>query len=123
VAAERDVNAVALPKVTASTRQLHPREVVRASADGALVAAGHQLSDDGTVLCLDWHGTHGEGRSVVAGAAPVDAAARSTRSSAAMGVGNGGMPLIVSPRQDDGAPLCWRGSALLPVSPERRQQA
>lgn len=67
---ERNVGTVDLPQVIAETRELHPREVVRAVADTALEAAGHQLSDDATVLCLDWHGTHDQGRSVVSGADP-----------------------------------------------------
>ena len=65
---ERNVGTVDLPEAIAGTRELHPREVVRALADSALEAAGHQLSDDATMLCLDWHGTHDQERSVVAGA-------------------------------------------------------
>lgn len=44
------------------TRALHPREAVRALADRVLQATGNQLSDDATVLCLDWHGGHGRDR-------------------------------------------------------------
>ena len=65
---ERNVGAVDLPGAIADTRRLHPREVVRALADSALEAAGHALSDDATVLCLDWHGGHDQERSVVSGA-------------------------------------------------------
>jgi serine phosphatase RsbU (regulator of sigma subunit) len=54
----------------AETRSLHPREAVRAMADAVLEAVGHELSDDATVLCLDWHGHHGRERSTVAGADP-----------------------------------------------------
>ena len=39
-------------------------------ADEALVAAGHALADDATILCLDWHGDHADGRTPVAGADP-----------------------------------------------------
>lgn len=39
-----------------STRGKHPREAVRTIADEALAAAGHDLLDDATILCLDWHG-------------------------------------------------------------------
>ena len=67
---ERNVGTVDLPGAIANTRELHPREVVRALADSALEATGHQLSDDATVLCLDWHGTHDQERSVVSGADP-----------------------------------------------------
>ena len=44
------------------TRALHPREAVRAMADRLLQETGGQLSDDATVLCLDWHGGHGRER-------------------------------------------------------------
>jgi hypothetical protein len=67
---ERNTGAVDLPGLIARSRELHPRELVRALADGALEAAGHELSDDATVLCLDWHGTHDQERSVVSGADP-----------------------------------------------------
>ncbi len=67
---ERNVGAVDLFAAIAGTRKLHPREVVRALADSALEATGHALSDDATVLCLDWHGTHDQERSVVSGADP-----------------------------------------------------
>jgi serine phosphatase RsbU (regulator of sigma subunit) len=67
---ERNVASVHLPEAIENTRGLHPREVVRALADSALEAAGHALSDDATVLCLDWHGNHDHGRTVVSGADP-----------------------------------------------------
>ncbi|MGQ0573492.1 MAG: PP2C family protein-serine/threonine phosphatase [Pseudonocardia sp.] len=38
------------------TADLHPREVVHAMADAVLRVTGGNLRDDGTVLCLDWHG-------------------------------------------------------------------
>lgn len=49
------------------TRGLHPREAVRALADRVLDATGGVLSDDATVLCLDWHGGHGRDRRSVYG--------------------------------------------------------
>ena len=67
---ERNLGAVDLLGAIADSRELHPRELVRALADSALEASGHQLSDDATILCLDWHGTHDQKRSVVAGADP-----------------------------------------------------
>ncbi len=67
---EHSVGSVDLLESIASTRELHPRELVRALADSALVATGQQLSDDATILCLDWHGTHDQERSVVSGADP-----------------------------------------------------
>jgi serine phosphatase RsbU (regulator of sigma subunit) len=57
-----------LPATIERTRSLHPREAVRALADGALEAAGHDLSDDATVLCLDWHGEHDLARKTASGA-------------------------------------------------------
>jgi serine phosphatase RsbU (regulator of sigma subunit) len=67
---ERNVAQVNLPSTLAHTRSLHPREALRAMADKALEAAGHALSDDATLLCLDWHGEHDHDRSSVAGADP-----------------------------------------------------
>ena len=65
---ERNVASADLPSSIHDTKDLHPREVVRALADSALVAAGHDLKDDATVLCLDWHGRHDQNRESVAGA-------------------------------------------------------
>jgi serine phosphatase RsbU (regulator of sigma subunit) len=59
---ERNADAVDFPTVLAETRALHPREAVRALADRVLEATGHELSDDATILCLDWHGGHGRNR-------------------------------------------------------------
>lgn len=67
---ERNVASLDLPGVIQGTRDLHPREVVRSLADGALASAGRALKDDATVLCLDWHGQHDELRDAVAGADP-----------------------------------------------------
>jgi len=67
---ERNVASVDLPGAIRDTRDLHPREVVRALADSALTAAGHALTDDATVMCLDWHGMHERSRRAVSGAEP-----------------------------------------------------
>jgi serine phosphatase RsbU (regulator of sigma subunit) len=72
---ERTVSSVDLPGAVRDTAELHPREVVRALADGALTAAGHALQDDATVLCVDWHGAHEGSRHAVAGAEPERASA------------------------------------------------
>ena len=80
---ERRGSLVDLPRILAETGRLHPREAVRHMADEALEAAGHQLADDATILCLDWHGDHVDqdddhgdpGRSAVAGADPWRASA------------------------------------------------
>ena len=65
---ERNAVAVDLPAAIAETRSLHPREAVRALADRVLDATGDALSDDATVLCLDWHGGHGRKRDSTHGA-------------------------------------------------------
>ena len=67
---ERNVASVDLPGAIRDTRELHPREVVRALADAALQAAGQALQDDATLLCLDWHGSHDTDRDAVSGAEP-----------------------------------------------------
>lgn len=59
---ERNAFDMDFPAAIADTRALHPREAVRALADRVLAKAGNQLSDDATVLCLDWHGGHGRNR-------------------------------------------------------------
>ena len=65
---ERSAVAVDLPGAIIETRSLHPREAVRALADRVLDATGTGLSDDATVLCLDWHGGHGRDRDSIQGA-------------------------------------------------------
>jgi serine phosphatase RsbU (regulator of sigma subunit) len=65
---ERNVESIDLAGAIRGSRELHPREVVRALADSALVAAGHALQDDATVLCLDWHGLEDESRASASGA-------------------------------------------------------
>jgi serine phosphatase RsbU (regulator of sigma subunit) len=65
---ERNAAGTDLPGAIRDTRSLHPREAVRAMADRALDVTGNELSDDATVLCLDWHGGHGRDRASVRGA-------------------------------------------------------
>jgi serine phosphatase RsbU (regulator of sigma subunit) len=65
---ERHAAGLDIPEEIAASRHLHPREAVRAMADRVLEATGGTLSDDATVLCLDWHGGHGGSRSSVHGA-------------------------------------------------------
>jgi serine phosphatase RsbU (regulator of sigma subunit) len=65
---ERNAAGVDLPGGIRETRGLHPREAVRDLADRTLAVAGHDLEDDATLLCLDWHGGHGTSRSAAQGA-------------------------------------------------------
>ncbi len=65
---ERNAVGVDIVAQIRDTRSLHPREAVRALADRVLAATGHELSDDATVLCLDWHGDHGQDRDSLHGA-------------------------------------------------------
>ncbi len=65
---ERHAAGLDLPVEIRATRGLHPREAVRFLADRVLVATGGRLSDDATVLCIDWHGGHGRDRSSAYGA-------------------------------------------------------
>src|SRR4051794_28131947 len=65
-----NVARVNLSALLADTQALHPREAVRAMADNALEAAGHELKDDATLLFRDGPGSHDRDRSSIAGAAP-----------------------------------------------------
>jgi serine phosphatase RsbU (regulator of sigma subunit) len=67
---ERGASTADLPAAIEATSTLHPREAVRALADSVLEATGHALSDDATVMCLDWHGQHADDRTAVSGADP-----------------------------------------------------
>ena len=70
---ERHAAGLDLTQEIRATRSLHPREAVRALADRVLEATGGELSDDATVLCLDWYGGHGHDRSSRHGADPARA--------------------------------------------------
>ncbi len=59
---ERHAAGLDLSAAIRDTRELHPREAVRALADDVLAATGGALHDDATVLCLDWYGEHGGDR-------------------------------------------------------------
>jgi serine phosphatase RsbU (regulator of sigma subunit) len=65
---ERNAANIDLPTAIRASAGLHPREAANALADSVLEATGHALTDDATVLCLDWYGGHGQERSAVAGA-------------------------------------------------------
>jgi serine phosphatase RsbU (regulator of sigma subunit) len=65
---EQGAMALDLPGIIADTYHLHPREAVRTLSDLVLDAAGQELRDDATVLCLDWRGRHEEPRTARHGA-------------------------------------------------------
>ncbi|MEU9397396.1 PP2C family protein-serine/threonine phosphatase [Streptomyces sp. NPDC048324] len=57
-----------LPALLAKTRDLHPREAALTLTTAVLDAAGGQLEDDATAMCLDWHGPQEIQRHVSSGA-------------------------------------------------------
>ncbi|QWZ10181.1 serine/threonine-protein phosphatase [Nocardioides panacis] len=67
---ERNAVGLDLAAAIIETRALHPREAVRELADRVLEETGNKLSDDATILCLDWHGGHGRDRNSQHGADP-----------------------------------------------------
>ena len=64
---ERRAGRLDLPAVLAASAARHPREVVRELATRVLNLTGGSLSDDATVLCIDWYG-RGEHRNAIGGA-------------------------------------------------------
>ncbi|MDX6299232.1 MAG: hypothetical protein QOF53_446 [Nocardioidaceae bacterium] len=74
---ERNASSSDLPAAIRESAHLHPREAAMALADSVLAATGHALSDDATILCLDWYGGHGDSRTTHGGA-EVLRASRST---------------------------------------------
>ncbi|PDP86814.1 protein phosphatase [Glycomyces fuscus] len=65
---ERQAETVDLPRLIRDTAGEHPREVVRTLTAAVTEACDNHLPDDATVVCLDWHGSHPEGRHAPAGA-------------------------------------------------------
>jgi Stage II sporulation protein E (SpoIIE) len=58
---ERCAASVDLPALVRDTRDLHPRESVRAMTSAVADACHGELPDDATVLCLDWFGARPRG--------------------------------------------------------------
>ena len=65
---ERNAASIDLPGAIRASAGLHPREAAAALAESVLRATGQSLSDDATVLCLDWYGGHGQERMSAGGA-------------------------------------------------------
>jgi serine phosphatase RsbU (regulator of sigma subunit) len=65
---ERSAAQIDLPAAIRDSADLHPREAAADLADRVLAATRHALSDDATVLCLDWYGGHGQPRDTADGA-------------------------------------------------------
>ncbi|HET9632351.1 MAG TPA: PP2C family protein-serine/threonine phosphatase [Terrabacter sp.] len=65
---ERNAAGVDLSDQISRTRELHPREASRRLTGLVLEQCGHALSDDATIMVLDWYGHHGRARRTTAGA-------------------------------------------------------
>lgn len=70
---ERNAATADVLELVATTRELHPREVVQEINRAVLRAVDGTLRDDATVLCLDWHGGGERDRRAVGGANDVGA--------------------------------------------------
>ena len=70
---ERNAAALDLHTELRSISDLHPHEAVRALADALLKVAGPTLTDDATLLLLDWYDGHGRPRRTSGGADPTRA--------------------------------------------------
>lgn len=65
---ERRAAALELTARLLELAETHPREVVRALGDAVLSVAGPTLTDDASLLVLDWYGDHGTQRTTHNGA-------------------------------------------------------
>jgi serine phosphatase RsbU (regulator of sigma subunit) len=65
---ERNASEVDVLSVLSGSQRLHPREAVQELTRAVVHACGGDLSDDATVLCVDWHGGPPRDRNASAGA-------------------------------------------------------
>ena len=65
---ERNAAGLDLRDAVNHTRDLHPREATRRLTAMVLEQCGQHLSDDATVMVLDWYGDHGRARRASFGA-------------------------------------------------------
>ena len=72
---ERNAAALDLVAEIRATLGLHPREATRHLTGKVVALAGGALTDDATVLVLDWHGNHGRERRSTMGSEPLIASA------------------------------------------------
>ena len=68
---ERGAAGLDVRAILENSRDDHPREAVQDLIQAATDASGGKLEDDGTALCLDWHGGPPRAREASAGAGPV----------------------------------------------------
>ncbi len=67
---ERNAATLDLRAEIRATRDLHPREATRALTRRVMEVAGPALTDDATLLVIDWHGDHGRERRTALGSEP-----------------------------------------------------
>ena len=65
---ERNTTSVDVEAMVSSGSTMHPREAVQHLTQAIFAAAGGELVDDATAMCLDWHGGPVRNRTSVSGA-------------------------------------------------------
>jgi serine phosphatase RsbU (regulator of sigma subunit) len=65
---ERNAASAEIPRLVTAGAAMHPREAVQHLVQAVLEATEGELSDDATVMCLDWHGGRPRGRTTDSGA-------------------------------------------------------
>ena len=65
---ERNAASLDVAAALAGSADLHPRDVVHELGAAVLNAAGGDLRDDATMVCLDWYGGPPRGRNTEFGA-------------------------------------------------------